>query len=53
MLDGEQAAWSHTNVASLLRAIVDEKIPSPRTINLQAPVVLDVICTEALEGFFG
>ena len=49
-LTGIRPHGSHTNVASLLRAIVDEKIPSPRSVNSQVPVDLDVICTKALEG---
>lgn len=49
-LTGVRPHGSHTNVASLLRAIVDEKIPSPRNVNPQVPVDLDVICNKTLEA---
>ncbi len=46
---GERPHASHTNVATLLRAIVDKPIPSPRTKNPEIPLDLDVICHKALE----
>jgi len=48
-LTGERPHNSHTNVATLLRAIVDEEISSPRSLKQSIPIDLDVICKKALE----
>ena len=48
-LTGKRPHGSHTNVATLLRAIVDAEIPSARSVNGKVPADLDVICRKALE----
>ncbi len=48
-LTGKRPHSEHTNFTALLRAIVDERLPSPRSLVPEIPIDLDVICSKVLE----
>jgi len=47
-LSGEKPYSSFTNMASLLRAVVDEEIPPVRSVRSNLPSDIEVICSKAL-----